>query len=133
MKINKRLIASIVWIVIGVVLSVCSWFDIADSYWTGMGSALLIVGSIQLVRLIRYKKDVTYRENVDINEHDERNRFIAMKAWSWVGYLFVIIISIASIAFRALGNRELSMFASGCVCVIVALYWISYWVLNKKY
>ena len=27
MKINKRLIASIVWIVIGVVLSVCSWFD----------------------------------------------------------------------------------------------------------
>lgn len=133
MKTNKRLIASIVWIVIGVVVSVCSWFDIVDSYWTGMGSALLIVGTIQLIRQLRYKKDADYREKVDTNNQDERNRFIATKAWSWAGYLFVIIAAIASIAFRALGNRELSLLASASVCVIITLYWICYLILQKKY
>lgn len=133
MKNNKRLIASIVWIVIGIILSVCSWFDIVDSYWTGMGSALLIVGTIQLIRQLRYKKDADYREKVDTNNRDERNRFIATKAWSWAGYLFVIIAAIASIAFRALGNRELSLLASTSVCVIITLYWICYLILQKKY
>lgn len=133
MKNNKRLIASIVWIVLGIIVSVCSWFDIVDSYWTGMGSALLIVGTIQLIRQLRYKKDADYREKVDTNNRDERNRFIATKAWSWAGYLFVIIAAIASIAFRALGNRELSLLASTSVCVIITLYWICYLILQKKY
>ena len=133
MKANKRLIASIVWIVIGLVLTVCSWFDIVDSYWTGMGSALLVVGTIQLIRQLRYKKDADYREKVDTNNHDERNRFIAMKAWSWAGYLLVIIAAVASIALRALGYDDYSMIASLCVCIILVLYWFSYWILKKKY
>lgn len=133
MKNNKRLIASIAWIVIGIVLSVCSWFDMVDYYWSDMGIALLVVGTIQLIRQIRYKKDATYRENVDINNQDERNRYIATKAWSWAGYLFVIIAAIVSIALRALDYRELSLIASGSICVIISLYWICYLILQKKY
>jgi uncharacterized membrane protein len=133
MKNNKRLIASIVWIVIGFILSICNWFDIVDSYWTGMGTALLVVGSINLFRQIRYNKDAAYREDVETKVQDERNRFIATKAWSWSGYIFVIIASIASIALRALGFRELSMFASACACLIILSYWISYMILQKKY
>ena len=133
MKTNKRLIASIVWIVIGIVLSICSFLNLVDSYWSGMGTALLIVGILQVIRFVRYHKDPSYKETVDTNTQDERNRFIAMKAWSWAGYLLVIIAAVASMALRALGYDDYSMIASLCVCIILVLYWVSYWILKKKY
>lgn len=133
MKNSKRIIASIVWIVIGIVLSICSFFNLIDSYWSGMGTALLIVGILQVIRFVRYQKDPSYKETVDTNAQDERNRFIAMKAWSWAGYLLVIIAAVASIALRALGYDDYSMIASLCVCIILVLYWVSYWILKKKY
>lgn len=133
MKNSKRIIASIVWIVIGIVLSICSFFNLIDSYWSGMGTALLIVGILQVIRFVRYRKDPSYKETVDTNAQDERNRFIAMKAWSWAGYLLVIIAAVASIALRALGYDDYSMIASLCVCIILVLYWVSYWILKKKY
>lgn len=133
MRNNKRIIASIVWIVVGIVLSVCSILDFVDPYWSGMGTALLVVGVMQLIRFIRYKQDPAYKEAVDTQTQDERNRFIATKAWSWAGYLFVIISAVASIALRALGYNDYSMIASLCVCLIIVLYWVSYWILRKKY
>ena len=133
MKNNKRLFASIVWIVVGMVLSICSFLDLVDSYWSGMGTALLVVGVLQLIRFVRYKQDPAYKEAVDTQTQDERNRFIAMKAWSWAGYLFVIISAVASIALRVLGYDDYSMIASLCVCLILVLYWVSYWILRKKY
>ena len=133
MKNNKRIFASIVWIVIGIVLSICSFFDLVDPYWSGMGTALLVVGVLQLIRFIRYKQDPAYKESIDTKTQDERNRFISMKAWSWAGYLLVIISAIASIALRALGYDDYSMIASLCVCLILVLYWVSYWILRKKY
>ena len=133
MKNSKRIIASIVWIVIGIVLTICSFLNLVDSYWSGMGTALLIVGILQVIRFVRYHKDPSYKETVDTNAQDERNRFIAMKAWSWAGYLLVIIAAVASIALRALGYDDYSMIASLCVCIILVLYWVSYWILKKKY
>ena len=98
-----------------------------------LGTALIIVGVSQLIRFIRYQKNPEYKEAVDTNTQDERNRFIAMKAWSWAGYLTIMIATIASIAFRALKYYEYSMIASLFVCIILVAYWISYWVLKKKY
>ena len=133
MKNNKRILASIVWIVVGIVLSICSIFNLVDAYWSGMGTALLAVGILQLVRFIRYKRDPEYKEAVDTSTQDERNRYIAMKSWSCAGYFFVIIAAIASIALRVLGYNDYSMIASICVCIIVIVYWVSYWVYKKKY
>ena len=133
MKFPKRIIASIVWIIVGITLSVCSLFNMVDSYWSGMGTALIIVGVLQLIRFIRYQKNPEYKEAVDTNTQDERNRFISMKAWSWAGYLTIMIAAIASIALRALKYNEYSMIASLFVCIILVAYWISYWVLKKKY
>ena len=133
MKISKRIIASIVCIIVGIVLTICSFLNLVDSYWSGMGTALLIVGILQVIRFVRYQKNPSYKETVDTNAQDERNRFIAMKAWSWAGYLLVMIAAVASIALRALGYNDYSMIATLCVCIILVLYWVSYWILKKKY
>ena len=133
MKTSKRIIASVIWIIIGIVLSVCSFFDLVDSYWSGMGAALLAVGVLQLIRFVRYQKDPAYKEAIDTNAQDERNRYIAMKAWSWAGYLLVIIAAVASIALRVLGYNDYATIASLCVGIIIVVYLTSYWILQKKY
>ena len=133
MKNKKHLIANIIEIVIGIVLTVCGAFGVVDSYWSGMGGALIAVGVISLVRSTRYHTDKEYQEKTDVENQDERNRFLSMKAWSWAGYLFVIICAVASIVLRILGLDTYAIIAGGAVCMIVTLYWGSYLILSKKY
>lgn len=133
MKKNKRLIACILEIAIGAVLLICNFAGLVDEFWSGMGTALIVVGALFLIRQIRYKTNETYRDAVDVQVNDERNKYISMKAWSWAGFLFVLIAAIAAIALKILGQDELVYFASGSVCLIVVLYWLSYLVLRKKY
>ena len=98
-----------------------------------MGTALVIVGALMLVRQIRYRIDETYKENVDVDVNDERNQYIRIKAWSWAGYFFVMAGAFGSIIFKILHQDSLSMFAGCSVCLIMVLYWISYLILKKKY
>lgn len=133
MKKNNRFIANIIEIVIGIILSVCGGIGILDSYWSGMGTALIIVGCLMLIKQIRYRTNAAYKENVDVEMNDERNKCIRIKAWSWAGYLFVIIGAVCSIVFRISGLNQLSQFSAYCVCVIMVSYWVSYWILRRKY
>ena len=133
MRSNKRLIASIVEIVLGAVLLVCNLAGLLDEFWSGMGAALIVVGGLFLMRQIRYKTNETYRESVDVEVNDERNKYLSMKAWSWAGYLFVMIAAVGAVVLKIVGQDELVFFASGSVCLIMVLYWLSYVVLRKKY
>lgn len=130
---NKRFIASILEIVMGSILMACSMFGIVDEYWSGMGFALLIVGVVFLLRQFKYKTNEEYREKYDVERSDERNRYLSGKAWAWAGYLFVMIAAVGSIMLKMAGREELMLMASGSVCLIMALYWISYIILKKKY
>lgn len=133
MKSNRRALISIVWIALGVGLVAASFFETVDEFWSGMGSAFIVVGILQLVRFVKYSKNTEYREKVETEINDERNRYLAGRAWGWAGYLFVIISAAASIVFRILGEESLSLLASGVVCLILVLYWVSYFILKRKY
>lgn len=128
-----RMIASILEVIIGLTLFVCSFLNLVDEFWSGFGVAMFVVGTLFLFRNIKYHRNEKYREEIDIKNSDERNRFIALKAWSWAGYLFVIIAAVGTIVFRLVGKEELMMLASGSVCIVIFLYWISYMILRKKY
>ena len=130
---SKRFIASISEIVIGVILALCGYIGLVDEYWAGMGTALILMGGIVLLRQIRYRMDETYKENVDVQANDERNRYLRMKAWSYAGYLFVLIAAVMSIILKIMGMDQYALAASGCVCLMVVLYWFSYLILNKRY
>ena len=133
MRGNKRLIASVAEIVLGIILSVLGYLGIIDEYWSGLGTAFIFVGIIMLVRLHRYKTNEAYKEMVDIEVKDERNSYLRIKAWASAGYLFVIIGAAASVTFRVLGYDVYSMLSGCAVCLIVVLYWICYLVLKRKY
>ena len=133
MKNDRRIISCIIYIIFGVALMVLGILEILDSFWSGMGGALIAVGVVRGIHILRYHNDESYRENMEIEAKDERNRFIRNKAWAWAGYLFVLISAISTIVLKLLGQDLLSVAASFAVCILVLLYWICYLVLKKKY
>ena len=130
---DKKNIYPIALIIAGLALIGLGFAEIVDEFWSGMGSALLVMGAIRLLRFYRLKKNECYREKMETAVTDERNQFIRMKAWSWAGYLFIMVSAVATIIFRILSQDLLSQFASYAVCLMLVLYWVSYFVLKKKY
>ena len=130
---NKRGISAAVEIIVGIVLIVCSMFGLVDEFWSGMGTSLLIIGIIFMIKALKYNINSDYREKYDIEISDERNKYISLKAWAWAGYLFVYAGGIGTILFKIVGKEDLMMTAATGVCIIMILYWFSYMVLKKKY
>ena len=133
MKGSKRLYAAVIEILIGLALFVLGIASVVDDYWSGMGTALIVVGVIQLIRQIRYKTNTEYQQAVDVNVNDERNRFLSMKAWSWAGSLFLILAAVASIVLKIVGLDLYSQIAAFSVSLIALLFWFSYVILRRKY
>ena len=130
----KSMIVYGVLILLGVVLMHLGVVDIANvNWWMGMGSAMIAVAAIRLIRTYRFQKDEAYREKMEIETGDERNRFIRGKAWAWTGYLFFLVANIAVIVLKVM-DQDLLALAAGCaVCLMLVMYWIFYLVLKKKY
>lgn len=131
---NRRLILSIFWVVLGLVLFVLSVAEILDpTYFSAMGVALVVVGTLQVIRHLRYRKDKEYKEKIDIEVTDERNRFLRLQSWAWTGYIVVLIEAAGSIAAAVLGQEIVRQVLSYSVCLIVCVYWITWLVLSRKY
>ena len=133
MKHDRRMYLSLFWLLLGAVLFVCGAMEVIDSYWSGMGGGLLGVGIIQLVRYLRYYNNETYKSKVDVEVNDERNKFIALRAWAWAGFWYVIAGAVGSIAFQVLGKPELATMAGGSVCLLMVLHWVCRIYLRRKY
>ena len=130
---KEKLIVSIIEIIVGGALLISSLFGVVDEFWSGMGTSLFIIGVIFLSKNIKYKTNKEYREKLDIETNDERNKYISLKAWAWAGYIFVLLGGVGTIIFKLIGKEDLMMVASASVCLIMILYWISHTVLKKKY
>ena len=131
---NKRLALSIFWMVLGIVLIILNMTDVLDqSIYSGMGSALTVVGFFQAMRNLRYRKDKDYREKIDTELGDERNSFLRMKSWAWTGYIVVLAEGIGVVIAMITGQELLCRVLSWSVCLIVGVYWITYMVLSRKH
>ena len=134
MKYEQKIYISIMWVILGAALAICgSAGIIGDDMWTGLGYGWLACGAVQLIRQMRYRHDENYREKFDIAVKDERNKYIATKAWAWAGYGYVLVSAAAVIVMTVMGHNEFVQIICGGVCLIVCLYWISYMFLKKKY
>lgn len=129
----KTYLVSVIYIIIGAILLGLGFAGKVDEFWNSMGSALLVIGVIQLIRRYRLDKNEAYREKMEIENNDERNKFIRNKAWAWAGYLFVMIMAIASIVLKVFEQDVLSIAAGGAVCLMVLLFWGAYLFLKRKY
>ena len=131
---NKRkILVSLFWVIIGITLIILDIIGVIDNpIYSGMGGGLLVVGAMQIYRNLKYHSNEEYKEKIDIEYSDERNRYIRMKAWSWAGCLFIIGTAIISIVLFVMKQTVYGQIISYCMCAVLVLYWVSYIVLQKK-
>lgn len=133
MKKNRRILLSVFWAVLGVVLMIAGYAGRLDTYWSSLGTGFFVIGVMQIIRWFHYQTDDAYKEHVDTEGRDERNRFISTRAWAWAGYAYVMLAALASVGFRIAGNDALSFAASMSACLIMVLYWVCWMLLRRKY
>ena len=133
MKYDKKIYLSIFWVLLGIGLAVFELTGKLADYWFGMGMGFLVIGCIQVYRHRKYRTDADYKEQVDVALQDERNRFLRGKAWSWAGYLFVIISAVVSIGLRIAGQEALADLAGMGMALMLFLYWACFMILRRKY
>lgn len=132
-KAMRRMVLSIAWIIVGVVIFVLGVMGVLDEFWSGFGGALVAVGVLQLVRQIRYRTNSEYKEKIDTEVNDERNKFISSQAWAWTGYIFVLCSAVGAIIFRIMGKDELCSLCATAICLMAVIHFVSYIILRRKY
>ena len=133
MRSDRRILVSVLYVILGAVLMGLGVAEVVDEFWSGMGGALIGVGAMRLVQIVRYEKNSEYRENVNTQRNDERNQFLHMKAWQLTAGWFTMIAAIGTFIFKFAGREDLMMLCSGGICLMVTLYWICYFYVRKKY
>lgn len=134
MKSNKKLLLSVIWIVTGSVLLILSAIGLIDSVvYSGMGGGLVGIGILQVLRSIRYRRDPEYRELIDTEISDERNKYLRMRSWSIAGYAAVLLAAVGSVAALILGDLQLQQYLLVSMAVIVLIFLSAYYVLNRRY
>ena len=133
MNYGKKLFLSLFWIALGSACSALHFLGVASEFYTSFGFALIIVGILQLLRHIKYRKNKEYKEKVDTLKQDERIKYISTKAWAYAGYIFVFFNAIFIFIFRFINMPHLSNVCCISICIILLLYYASCLVLSKKY
>ena len=132
-KLKTRLYVAIVFVVLGIALIAASFITKTDNYFiSSYGLALVIMGIVRIrnYRIITKTEDRIRKQ--EIAEGDERNIFIQQKAKSTAFSLYLLLSCVTVLVLSFLGIHEVSKWISYSVLVLIAIYWISYFVYQKK-
>ena len=130
---NRKLALSIFWIILGAVLMVLTANGVVSDMYSGMGGALIGIGMLQVIRNLRYRTNSKYREKLDVELQDERNKYIRMKSWSWTGYIIVLVQSLGVVIAFVMRQSVIQQVLTLSVCLTLCVYRISYAVICRKY
>lgn len=133
MTMMKRMLFSLLFILIGIGLIIGNMTHQLDSFWSGLGGGFLVIGLFQCMREIRYRISDDYREKIETEKNDERNRHIYGLAWSWAAMSYLVLSAISIIVLKILGIEELILGLSVSIGFLVLLFLVSYIYLKKKY
>ncbi|NLK38516.1 MAG: hypothetical protein GX299_10640 [Epulopiscium sp.] len=133
-RIKGKTIQYTLFAMIGVTIFILSEvFHFIDTFWSGLGVGFVIISVIRLIQLYRYQNDNDYAEKINIQNSDERNKFIADKARSMTFYYSILIAAILTIVLRVLGYYQESSILGYTICIQLVIYWLSYLWLKRKY
>lgn len=132
-KLKTRLYTAIIYVVLGLLMIISSFiFKDANSFVSSFGFALFIVGIVRLRNYFIITKSEESIKKQEIAETDERNLSILHKARSTTFSIYVLIMSLAVIVLSFLGFHTVAMWISLSIWLLIAIYWICYFIYRKK-
>ena len=132
-KLKSRLNIAIIYVVFGVVMIASTFITKTDnSFISSFGFAMVIMGMIRIRNYRIITKDETTIRKQQIIETDERNISIVHKAKSAAFAVYTFILGAAVIVLSFIGMHEVAKWVAYSVCLLVIIYWICYFIYQKK-
>lgn len=131
-KMKIRLWSNIIYILLGIAMIVVGFITRTENeFVSSFGLTLTVVGLVLIRRNIVTSDEKLKRR--EIAENDERNIAIVHKARSWAFSLYVILGCLAVIVLSLLSLHDIASWISVGVFSLIAIYWICYFVVRRKY
>ena len=103
--------------------------DIASSF----GLMFLVIGIARTMQYIRIVKNPEIFKKAQVAEEDERNILIWTKARSLAFSVYVIIAALAVVILYLCDLDVWGQAVSYSLSGFVAIYWICYFIVSRKY
>ncbi|MBQ4561418.1 MAG: hypothetical protein IJA55_03685 [Clostridia bacterium] len=131
-RMKIRLWTNIIYIVLGVAMIAAGFITKTDNeFVSSFGLTLTVVGLALIKKNIITSEEKLKRR--EIVENDERNIAIVHKARSWAFSFYVILGCLAVIVLSLLSLQDIASWIGVGVFSLIAIYWICYFVVRRKY
>ena len=132
-KLRIRLIVAICYIVFGLAFAlVFTLADPSNSFFSGFGFAFVGVGIARIIQHFKITKNEDTINKQKIAETDERNIAISTKAGYAAFYVSVFLIAVAIVLLEIFKRGEMASALGLVMCVMLVIYWISYFIIRKR-
>ena len=132
-KLKTRLYVAAAYIVIGVMIIVGAFvFKVENEFISPFGLALTVVGIARMRNYFLITKSEESIRKQEIVETDERNVWVCYRARSVAFVAYILISGVAVIVLSLLGIHEAAKWISYSLCALIAVYWIAYFIYQKK-
>ena len=131
-RMKIRLWTNIIYIVLGVAMIAVGFITKTDNaFLSSFGLTLTVVGLALIKKNIITSEEKLKRR--EIAENDERNIAIVHKARSWAFSFYVILGCLAVIVLSLLSLHDIASWIGVGVFSLIAIYWICYFIVRRKY
>lgn len=132
-KIKTRLYIAIIYIGLGVIMIVGAFTAKPDNeFISAFGLAMMIMGITRIRNYMLITRNENTLRSQETKETDERNLFIQNKAKSTTFSLYFLIAGTAVIILSLFNMHEIAKWIAYSVLLLAVIYWICYWIYQKK-
>ena len=132
-KIKTRIYTGVLYLIVGAAMIVTYAVKSGNEFLCSFGGALVLMGIVQILKHKRLLKNGDALEKRRIAETDERNIMLSHKAKSLAFSLYIFLSGCAVIVLQFLNMEEKALPLAYSVCALLILYFVCYYILNKKY
>lgn len=133
-KLRTRLYIGVSYIIIGIALIIISLvLENSNEFLSPYGTTIAVIGLVRIKHYFAVTKNEETIRMREIAETDERNLEISKKAKSYAFNFYVILASVAIIVLQLLHYEQLVNLLGITVCALITIYWVSYFIIRKKF
>lgn len=132
-KLKQRLYIGIIYIALGVMLIVGVFSSKSNNdFISALGFAIAMVGVARIIQYLKITKNEDSIKKQKINETDERNLSIIQKAKSTTFSIYLLFSCTVVIITSLFDMPDVANWFGYSQFVLVIIYWICYWIYQKK-
>ena len=132
-KLKTRLYVAITYIVLGIILIGWGFFaQTNNNYMSYLGLALAVIGCVRIRNYVIITRNDESIKKQQIAETDERNISIMHKARSAAFFVYILISCAVVNTLSVLNFHDIAKWIGYSVLSLVVIYWICYWVYQRK-